>query len=94
MFVCSLVTVYVDWYGDAMKFGHGGLALCVRAASRSDGVWSVGSVGYGSCCVAIIVRSYSDVWLYGYTIRCSRVNLDRSVYADVQGCTYSCAVVV
>ena len=50
-----MVTVFVDWYRDAMEFGHGGLALCVRAAS-SDGVWSVGSVDLGSCCVAIIVQ--------------------------------------
>ena len=33
VFVCSLVTVYVDLGGDAMEFGHGGLALCGRAAS-------------------------------------------------------------
>ena len=68
---CSMVTVYVDWYGDAMEFGHGGLALCVRAASSERRSRLVGGVCHGSYCVAIIVRSYSGVWLYGYAMRCS-----------------------
>jgi len=50
VFVCSLVTVYVDWGGDAMEFGHGGLALYVRAASSERRSRLVGCVGHGWLC--------------------------------------------
>ena len=28
MFISSLATVYVDWYGDAMRYEQSGLVLC------------------------------------------------------------------
>ena len=65
MFVCSLVTVYVDWYGDAMEFGHGGLALCGRAASSERRSRLVGGVGHGSYCVAI---SFGHTVVCGYAV--------------------------
>ena len=75
---------------DAMRYEQSGLVLCTYSFFGEHGQYDVLIRDW---CVAVIVRSYR-----GDAIRlCNAVqwvNLDRSIYADGQGCMYRRAVII